>query len=75
MGILGGLPGLDNIGMGCANIMELQQRMQRQLRSNPDALRQIMDNPMIRNLMNNPEIMRRLITSNRQMEELMEVKF
>ncbi|EEB14511.1 ubiquilin-1, putative [Pediculus humanus corporis] len=72
LGILGGLPGLDNIGMGCANIMELQQRMQRQLRSNPDALRQIMDNPMIQNLMNNPEIMRRLITSNRQMEELME---
>lgn len=59
--------------MGSANFMELQQRMQRQFMSNPDALRQIMDNPMIRTFMNNPETMRHFITSNRQMQELMEV--
>ncbi|KAK6643769.1 hypothetical protein RUM43_000032 [Polyplax serrata] len=72
LGFLGGLSGLDAVGMGSANFMELQQRMQRQLMSNPDALRQIMDNPMIQTLMNDPEIMRQLFTSNRQMQELME---
>lgn len=74
LGALGGLGGLDALGMGSANFMELQQRMQRELLSNPDALRQVMDNPMVRNLMNDPDTMRHLITSNRQMQELMEVR-
>ena len=29
-------------GMGSANFMEMQQRMQRELMSNPDTLRQVM---------------------------------
>lgn len=73
LGSLGGLAGLDSLGMGSANFMELQQRMQRELLSNPDALRQVIDNPMVRNLMNDPETMRHLITSNPQMQDLMEV--
>jgi hypothetical protein len=53
--------------------MELQQRMQRELLGNPDMMRQILDNPLVQRLMNDPENMRNLITSNPQMQELMEV--
>jgi len=42
--------------------------------SNPDMLRQMMDNPMVQSLMSNPDVMRQMITSNPQMRELMEVK-
>lgn len=59
--------------MGSANFMELQQRMQRELLGNPDMMRQILDNPLVQRLMNDPENMRNLITSNPQMQELMEV--
>ena len=59
--------------MGSANFMELQQRMQRELLGNPDLMRQILDNPLVQRLMNDPENMRTLITSNPQMQELMEV--
>lgn len=59
--------------MGSANFMELQQRMQRELLGNPDMMRQILDNPLVQRLMSDPENMRNLITSNPQMQELMEV--
>ena len=36
-------------------------------------MRSMMDSPMVQQLMNNPDIMRQLITSNPQMSELMEV--
>jgi len=73
LGSLGGLAGLESLGMGSANFMELQQRMQRELLGNPDMMRQILDNPLVQRLMNDPENMRNLITSNPQMQELMEV--
>ncbi len=41
--------------------------------SNPDMLRSMMDNPLVTQLMGNPDVMRQLITSNPQMRELMEV--
>ena len=41
--------------------------------SNPETLRQMMDNPMVQQLMSNPDVMRQLITANPQMQELMEV--
>lgn len=35
LGGLGGLAGLGNLGMGSANFMEMQQRMQREVRNLP----------------------------------------
>lgn len=40
---------------------------------NPEMFRSMMENPFVQQMMSNPEIMRRLITSNPQMRELMEV--
>ncbi|XP_064081111.1 ubiquilin-1-like [Macrobrachium nipponense] len=67
-----GLGGLGNLGVGNPNFQELQQRMQREMLSNPEMMRQIMDNPFVQQLMNNPEYMRAIITSNPQMQQLME---
>ncbi|XP_070543254.1 ubiquilin-1-like [Ptychodera flava] len=72
LGGMGGLSGLGNIGMGSANFMEMQQRMQSELMRNPQMLQQIMDNPFVQSMMSNPEIMRQLILSNPQMQQLME---
>jgi ubiquilin len=72
LGSLGGLPGLENLGLGSANFAELQQRMQRELLTNSDVLRQVFDNPLVQNLMNNPENMRSILLSNPQMQELMQ---
>lgn len=75
LGSIGGLAGLDSLGLDSpGNFMELQQRMQRELLSNPDILRQIMDNPFVQQLMNDPNNMRQLIMSNPQMQELIEVR-
>lgn len=68
-GDLGSLAGL---GMGSANFMELQQQMQRQLMSNPEMLSQIMENPLVQNMMSNPDLMRQMIMANPQMQQLME---
>nr|CAD7405364.1 unnamed protein product [Timema cristinae] len=72
LGSLGGLGGLDALGMGSANFMELQQRMQHEILGNPEMMHQILDNPLVQRLMNDPDNMRQLITSNPQMQELME---
>lgn len=50
-----------------------QARMQQELLSNPDMLRQVLDNPLVQQMMNDPENMRTLITSNPQMQDLMAV--
>lgn len=58
--------------MGSGTFAEMQQRMQRELVSNPDLLRQLMENPFVQSLMSNPDYMRQLIVGNPQMQQLME---
>ena len=41
--------------------------------SNPGLVRQVMDSPMVQQMMSNPDIMRHMFTSNPQMRDLMEV--
>jgi len=72
LGSLGGLAGVGDIGMGSANFMEMQQRMQREVMQNPEMLRQMMENPFIQQMMSNPEIMRSMMMGNPQMRDLME---
>lgn len=72
LGNLGGLVGLESLGLGSMNIVELQQRMQRELLTNSDTLRQVFDNPLVQSLMNDPENMRSLLLANPQMQELMQ---
>ncbi|XP_072156944.1 ubiquilin-1 isoform X1 [Bemisia tabaci] len=72
LGSLGGILGLDSMGMGSPNFMELQQRMQREMLRNPNMLQQMMDNPLVQQLMNDPSNMRQLIMANPQMQELMD---
>ena len=64
--------GYGNLGMGSANFMEMQQRMQRELLNNPDMLRQVMDNPLTQSLMSNPDVIRQMLESNPQMQEVMD---
>ena len=40
--------------------------------SNPEMVRQMMDNPMVQSLMSNPDYVRTLLTSSPQMQQLME---
>ncbi|XP_051926573.1 ubiquilin-4 isoform X2 [Hippocampus zosterae] len=68
----GDLSSLAGLGMGSANFMELQQQMQRQLMSNPEMLSQLMENPLVQNMMSNPDLMRQMMVSNPQMQQLME---
>lgn len=72
LGALGGLGGLDALGMGSANFMELQQRMQQEMLRNPDMLRTVIENPLVQNMMSDPNSMRSLIMSNPQMQDLIE---
>ncbi|XP_028911882.1 ubiquilin-4 isoform X2 [Ornithorhynchus anatinus] len=68
----GGLLGLSSLGLGSANFMELQQQMQRQLMSDPELLTQIMENPLVQDVMAQPQLMRHMIMANPQMQQLME---
>merc|ERR1719481_1570181 len=72
LGGFGGIPGYGQLGMGSANFMEMQQRMQRELMSNPDMLRQVLDNPLTQSLMSNPDVIRQMLESNAQMQEVMD---
>lgn len=74
LGGLGGIPGMAGLGMGSANLMDLQQQVQDGLRSNPDLMRQLMDSPLTQSLMSNPEIMRSLIQSNPQMRQVRQIR-
>ncbi|KAM3873015.1 ubiquilin-4 [Diretmus argenteus] len=71
-GGLSDLSALSGLGVGSSNFMELQQQMQRQLMSNPEMLSQIMENPLVQNMMSNPDLMRQMFVGNPQMQQLME---
>uniref|UniRef100_A0A1B6C8K6 UBA domain-containing protein n=1 Tax=Clastoptera arizonana TaxID=38151 RepID=A0A1B6C8K6_9HEMI len=72
LGNIGSLAGLAGLGMSSGNFIELQQNMQRELLSNPETMRQVMDNPFVQQLINDPSNMRQLIMANPQMQELIE---
>ncbi|CAH3169258.1 unnamed protein product [Porites lobata] len=67
---LAGIDGLGGLGM-FGNSGNLQQ-MSQQLMSNPDMLRQMMDNPMVQSMMSNPDLIRQIFLSNPQMQQLIE---
>jgi len=72
LGTMGGLAGTASVGMGSVNFMEMQQRMQHELLSNPESLRIIMENPLVCGLMKRPEEMHELMMANPAMKELIE---
>ncbi|XP_055690511.1 ubiquilin-1 isoform X2 [Lutzomyia longipalpis] len=72
MNQLGGFSGMEALGVGQGTFMDLQARMQNEIMNNPELMRNILDNPLVQQLMNNPDTMRQLITSNPQMQDLMQ---
>ncbi|KAG4076328.1 hypothetical protein HA402_005771 [Bradysia odoriphaga] len=69
---LGGLAGIGALGGDSSTFMDLQARMQNELMSNPEVMRTLLDNPLVQQMMNNPDTMRSLLTSNPHMQELMQ---
>lgn len=69
---LGGLSALGTLGGNQTNFMDLQSRMQHELLGNPELMRTVLNNPLVQQMMNNPETMRQIITSNPQMQDLMQ---
>lgn len=66
---------LNNLGMfgfGNSNFAEVQAQMQQQIMSDPQTLRQMLDNPMVQSIMSNPDLIRDIMMSNPQMQTLME---
>ncbi|XP_044183161.1 ubiquilin-1-like isoform X1 [Acropora millepora] len=66
-----GLGDIDSLGMLGGNSGNLHQ-MSQQLMSNPDMMRQFMDNPMVQSMMSNPDLIRQMIMGNPQMQQLIE---
>ncbi|KVI03001.1 Heat shock chaperonin-binding [Cynara cardunculus var. scolymus] len=67
-----GLNGLGgNGGMSGAGLPELEQ-IQQQLTQNPNMMRDIMDLPLVQNLMNNPDVIRNMMMSNPQMRDIID---
>lgn len=72
LGNFGGLLGLSNLGFGSANSMNREQLFQSELFTNPDTLRNLMENPMVKQIISNPQILQSLLSINPQMRELLE---
>ncbi|KAK9723191.1 UBA/TS-N domain [Popillia japonica] len=77
LGSIGGLSGLEALGMSSTNFMDLQNRMQTELLGNPDLLRQMQElmerNPEINHMLNNPELLRQTMELARNPSMLQEL--
>ncbi|XP_056141872.1 ubiquilin-4 isoform X2 [Lampris incognitus] len=69
---LGNLPAVSGLSVGSSGLMEMQQQMQRQLMSDPEMLSQIMESPLVQNMLSNTDLMRQMFVANPQMQQLME---
>lgn len=69
---LGGLSGLGALGVDANTFMDLQARTQNELMNNPEMIRTILDNPLVQQMMGDPDTLRSLLTSNPQMQEIMQ---
>jgi len=68
-----GMPNIAGLGLGgTGSLAEMHDRMQQELMSNPDALRQILDSPFVRNIMESPDMIRTVLNANPQIQQLME---
>lgn len=71
-----GLPNLGALGGGGGPGMQgLHDRVQQELMTNPDMLRQVLDSPIVQSMMNSPEIIRTMLSANPQIQQLMEVTY
>jgi ubiquilin len=61
------------MGLGNSNFAEIQSQMQRQMMSDPNMMRSMLDNPMVQSLMSNPDVIREMMMGNPQMQSLVEV--
>ncbi|TNN34523.1 Ubiquilin-1 [Liparis tanakae] len=59
-------------GVRSSSFMEMQQQVRSQLMSNTQMLSQIAGNPMVQNMMSNPDLMRQMLAGNPQMQQLVE---
>ncbi len=66
---------LGNLGLGNSNFAEIQNQMQRQMMSDPNMMRNMLDNPMVQSLMSNPDVIREMMMGNPQMQSLIEVSY
>ncbi|XP_056301184.1 ubiquilin-4-like [Pseudoliparis swirei] len=69
---MGGLGDLFGQGVRSSSFMEMQQQVRSQLMSNTQMLSQIAGNPMVQNMMSNPDLMRQMLAGNPQMQQLVE---
>lgn len=73
----GGLPGAAQASQGFGAFPGMGQgmdvnRMQEQLMRNPEVMQQILDSPMMANLMNNPDLLRNTMLNNPQMQQMLD---
>jgi len=61
---------LGNGGGGAGG--DFRSQMTQQVLSNPELLRQALDNPLVQSMTSNPELMRSIMMSNPEMQQLME---
>ncbi|KAL2551217.1 Ubiquitin domain-containing protein DSK2b [Forsythia ovata] len=67
-----GLNGLGSGGGLFGNGLPDMEHVQAQLTQNPNMMRDILNMPLVQNIMNNPETIRNLIMNNPQMHEIMD---
>lgn len=58
--------------LGGANLENMQQQMQQELMSNPQALQSVMNSPMMQSVLSNPDLIHQMMMSNPQMQNLVE---
>lgn len=68
----GAMGGMMPRGLAPPHGMPDMSAMQQQLMQNPDLLAQIMDSPMMQNVLNNPDTMRNMMAQNPQMQAMLD---
>jgi len=72
MGMMGGMPVMGGAAGGGTSLQDMMAQSQQMMRQNPEMLQQMMQDPMVQQMFENPEFMRSMMQMNPQTRQLME---
>ncbi|ESO04696.1 hypothetical protein HELRODRAFT_185570 [Helobdella robusta] len=69
---IGGVEGLIDLGFGSANFVNLQQKLQKEMYSNPELIKSLLENEVVSEVVSQPDLIKNMMANNACLNEIIQ---